>query len=363
MIGGGCAKCEDSALIERCSKFAQLSDERCRRGTMFNSIHNRKRPIELTRTILTLLLAGCVPNSPPVTARTQLQAIATTAATVRPTPLVDAQSAPGARTQSAPNSANSPPAPTQIAASVAETPLSFKSVRELLQAKLAVATPVRVRGVLMRSECKPGTPEPCQFFVGDKRFAPANDSIPVFVPVELLQAPLPRVGDWVQITARIQPNPFAAGPRWTNRLRLLDRPQVESTNVAGTPASAEPTYTDGSWSVADLLNRSDLELDEVVTVVAYVSDVRLCSPCPKGFVCSPCPGESITISDAPDGVGANLVVLPSPGVEARRVVRGVVIGNRYEFTGMIADHVGFVWPQSGMCLEHKSHRAVARDFR
>lgn len=56
---------------------------------------------------------------------------------------------------------------------------------------------------------------------------------------------------------------------------------MEPANGAST---REPTYTDGSWSVEDVLS---ITPGNLVTVTGYVSEIYSCQPRPKGAHCKP----------------------------------------------------------------------------
>jgi hypothetical protein len=56
------------------------------------------------------------------------------------------------------------------------------------------------------------------------------------------------------------------------------------------------------------------------TLLAYIDEVYLCPPCPKGAQCKPCMGHNITISDGPAraatpaGEKLTVFITPSDGV-------------------------------------------------
>jgi hypothetical protein len=66
------------------------------------------------------------------------------------------------------------------------------------------------------------------------------------------------------------------------------------------PGPLAPTYPDGSWSVRDLLRRTDLKAGERVRVTATIVLVSSpCPPCPPRRRCSPCPPPVVTFHDDP----------------------------------------------------------------
>lgn len=110
----------------------------------------------------------------------------------------------------------------------------------------------------------------------------------------------------------------------------------------------ESTYTDGSWSVEDVLSKSP---GTMVTVTGHVNEIYLCQPCPKGAHCKPCGPGIIILSDSPEGSVASLYVVLGPPTLPSNPVRG----QRYQFTGILEAPKPFVMPVTAHCLKYNSY--------
>lgn len=236
----------------------------------------------------------------------------------QPEPSTEVSKPEPARLQPATNTA--PPRPVIVSRP------SFQTVDELMRTELDAGTEVQVRAVVTASACRPSTPGPCQFLIADRPFAPLNARAVILVPGDLASLSLPRLGDTAQFTVRVGPSGAAGEPARSRWLQLVEVNQAVTPNLADPREPEQPTYVDGSWSIADLLNRPDLLPSIRVTVTAYVVEVNLCPRCPKGAHCQPCSPDSVALSDSPDVIGATLQVAVSPTAAGHRTSNPPVRG-------------------------------------
>jgi hypothetical protein len=139
--------------------------------------------------------------------------------------------------------------------------------------------------------------------------------------------------------------------RAAEALNYIDHIEVQPE----TPAPAIPTFSDGSWSVADLLHRHDLVPDALTSVSAYVVSHYTCPPCPLGIQCKPCGSPSVTLGDTPEVANTGPTLLVS-GFAERKLPARFSPQVRYKFTGVLRSASG--WSQSGVVLEYQSHAAA-----
>ena len=114
-----------------------------------------------------------------------------------------------------------------------------------------------------------------------------------------------------------------------------DAPVLEyrAHQVATAPTAVlTPSYDDGSWSIADLGKRFDLEAPQQVKVTAYVRESYVCPPCPPKAVCKPCMKPYLTLTDSPQGSDGAAMLVHS---EEQPPKWRVKVGQRYVFTGTL----------------------------
>ena len=225
-----------------------------------------------------------------------------------------------------------------------KTRLTFDSVDALMRSKLGAGAEVELRGVVTVNGCKAGT-RPCVFMIADDLLASPTARVDVLVLGDVTHLPSLQVGDGVHLAARLDLR-GESGPFWKYWLHLVS---VTVTEPAKVVTAGESTFTDGSWSIEDVLNVTP---GTPVTITGYVTDIYLCPPCPKGAYCAPCDQDGIVLADIPKGGTALIHVALEPHSLASIPVRG----RRYQFTGILDDPSPSAMPPTARSLKYKSHR-------
>ena len=269
---------------------------------------------------------------------------------------------PSSKARSAPPSVNAAPnrtpssgepasnAGSTMSPDAGKTAPTFESVSDLMRANLPAGAEVDVRGVVIVNGCKPGS-RPCVLMIADGLLSPPTARVDVLVPGDLANLPALQAGDGVHLVARLDLR-GESGPFWKYWLHLVS---VTVTEPAKVVTAGESTFTDGSWSIEDVLNVAP---GAPVTITGYVKDIYLCPPCP-GAYCEPCGQDGIMLADIPEGGTALLHVALEPHSLASIPVRG----RRYQFTGILDEPSPSVMPPTARSLKYKSHRPAPSGLR
>jgi hypothetical protein len=107
---------------------------------------------------------------------------------------------------------------------------------------------------------------------------------------------------------------------------------------APTLGDVKPTFSDGSWSIADLYRiRHLIEPGAHISVTTTAIDGIFCPPCPPPIVCAPCQRAELVLADRMDAqrpvlfLSSNAEFLGRDDPEENQEF----IGRRYRISGML----------------------------